>query len=116
MADEYSNRTAIDGVISNLKSIKEPNFISFEKTGSLEYSRVPMYTDKLSDKSERYRSCIRYHGSLLQEVPVQLRIHEYTSLLSTRETDELKKLLHGVGELALNDFTISLKRINGHHL
>ncbi|HQN61846.1 hypothetical protein [Mesotoga prima] len=102
MADEYSHRTAIDGVISNLKSIKEPNFISFEKTGSLEYSRVPMYTlinsvisqndidhafDTLVAYCKRYRFNFEFMNTLL--------------FLSTGETDELKKLLHVEGELAL---------------
>ncbi len=101
MADEYSNRTAIDGVISNLKSIKEPNFILFEKTGSLEYSRVPMYTlinsaISQNDIDHAFDTMVAYCKDR-----VQLRIR-ITSLLSTRETDELKKLLHGVGELALN--------------
>jgi len=103
MAEEYSQRTAIDVVISNLKSIKEPNFISFDKTGCLEYSRVPMYTlinstisqndidhafDVITAYCKKYRFNFEFMNTLL--------------FLSTRDTDELKKLLHVVGELALN--------------
>jgi len=103
MADEYSQRTGIDGVISKLNWIKEPHFISYEKTGCVEYSRVPMYTlinsairqndiddafDAMVGYCKKYRFNFEFMNTLL--------------FFSARESDEMTKALHATGELALN--------------